>query len=67
MTQAAWLRSLGVDELVAAAAAEWEARGDTGDLDAIASRSRVLEAAALTDLTGLGAHRVMVFQSTSRS
>lgn len=58
-TQADWLRSLGVDELVAEARAAWHER-DANDLAAIAARSRVHEADALLDPAGLGAHRVTV-------
>ena len=35
-----------------------------GDLEAIAGRSRVAEAAALTDPAGLGAHRVVVLRAS---
>lgn len=58
-TQAEWLRSLGIDELVDEARAAWHGRTAT-DLAAIAARSRVHEAEALLDPAGLGAHRVMV-------
>ncbi len=60
-TQAAWLRTLGIDELAAEGEAIWRRRAHVGDLDALAGRSRVGEAAALTDPGGLGAHRVLVF------
>jgi SAM-dependent MidA family methyltransferase len=60
-TQAQWLHDLGVDDLVAGARAEWRERARVGDLDAVAARSRVGEADALTDPHGLGAHRVFVF------
>ena len=60
-TQADWLRGLGVDELAAAAAGEWRERAPVGDLAAVAARSRVHEADALTDPAGLGAHHVFVF------
>jgi SAM-dependent MidA family methyltransferase len=59
VTQAEWLRGLGIDDLAARAAAEWQERAAVGDLAALAARSRVSEAAALTDPTGLGAHRVL--------
>jgi NADH dehydrogenase [ubiquinone] 1 alpha subcomplex assembly factor 7 len=59
-TQAEWLRGLGLDELVAEGSRQWEARAHVGDLAAIAGRSRTVEAAALTDRSGLGAHRVVV-------
>jgi len=58
-TQAEWLRSLGVDELVEEARAAWHGRAVT-DLAAIAARSRVHEADALLDPAGLGAHRVTI-------
>jgi SAM-dependent MidA family methyltransferase len=60
-TQAEWLARLGVHELAEAARAAWAARGDRADLDALAARSRVSEAAALTDPAGLGAHTVVAF------
>ena len=56
-TQADWLRSLGVDELVEEARAAWHGR-TANDLAALAARSRVHEAEALLDPAGLGAHRV---------
>jgi len=58
-TQADWLRSLGVDELVDEARAAWHGRTTT-DLAAVAARSRVQEADALLDPAGLGAHRVTI-------
>ena len=58
-TQADWLRSLGVDELVEEARAAWHAR-TSNDLAALTARSRVHEADALLDPNGLGAHRVMI-------
>jgi SAM-dependent MidA family methyltransferase len=57
--QAEWLRAHGLDELVEAARAGWEARAHVGDLEALRHRSRVNEAQALTDETGLGAFRVL--------
>jgi SAM-dependent MidA family methyltransferase len=61
VTQAEWLRGLGLDDLVADARREWDARAHVGDLEAVRHRSRVSEGAALTDPAGLGAHRVLVF------
>jgi len=58
-TQAEWLRSLGVDELVEEARAAWHAR-TANDLAALTARSRVHEADALLDAGGLGAHRVTI-------
>jgi NADH dehydrogenase [ubiquinone] 1 alpha subcomplex assembly factor 7 len=59
--QAEWLAGLGIDELVADAREQWDARAHVGDLEAVRHRSRVTEAAALVDPGGLGAHRVFVF------
>lgn len=59
-TQTEWLRELGVDELVAAGDETWRLRAHLGDLAAIAGRSRGVEAAALVDPNGLGAHRVIL-------
>ena len=61
VTQAEWLRGLGLDDLVADARREWDARAHVGDLEAVRHRSRVSEGAALADPAGLGAHRVLVF------
>jgi SAM-dependent MidA family methyltransferase len=60
-TQAAWLTGLGVDDLATEGRRAWRARAALGDLDALAARSRVSEAAALTDPAGLGAHTVAIF------
>jgi SAM-dependent MidA family methyltransferase len=62
VAQAEWLRDLGIDELAESGRRTWETRAHVGDLDAIAARSRVVEAAALTDPDGLGAHRVVSFR-----
>jgi NADH dehydrogenase [ubiquinone] 1 alpha subcomplex assembly factor 7 len=59
-SQADWLDGLGVDELVDEGRRTWAAGAHRGDLAAIAGRSRAVEAAALTDPGGLGAHRVVV-------
>lgn len=58
-TQAEWLRSLGVDDLVAEARAAWHDR-QANDLAALTARSRVHEGDALLDPAGLGAHRVVI-------
>ncbi|HEX4776143.1 MAG TPA: SAM-dependent methyltransferase [Acidimicrobiia bacterium] len=60
-TQAEWLDDVGVDAFVRAARGRWDAGRSRGDLDALAARSIVTEAAALRDPGGLGAHRVFVF------
>jgi SAM-dependent MidA family methyltransferase len=54
-TQADWLWAHGIDELVASAREHWQARAAIGDLEAMKARSRVSEADALLDPTGLGA------------
>jgi SAM-dependent MidA family methyltransferase len=61
-TQADWLRDLGISELVDDARRGWDERAHVGDLEALRHRSRVAEAPALLDPTGLGAHRVLVFR-----
>ncbi len=58
-TQAEALADLGIDELVDEGLAVWRERAHLGDLEAIAGRSRAAEARALTDPSGLGAHRVI--------
>jgi SAM-dependent MidA family methyltransferase len=59
--QAEWLDALGIGELVEDGRRAWEAGAAEGGLDALAGRSRISEAAALTDPAGLGAHRVVLF------
>lgn len=58
-SQVDWLRANGLDGLVGAARATWQERAHLGDLEAMTARSRVREADALTDLSGLGAFRVL--------
>ena len=57
--QASWLRSHGLDDLVADGRRVWSERAHLGDLEAMKARSRVREAEALTDPTGLGSFRVL--------
>jgi SAM-dependent MidA family methyltransferase len=57
--QADWLSDQGLGGLVEAAQAHWRERAGVGDLAALAARSRVHEAQALTDRAGLGSHRVL--------
>jgi SAM-dependent MidA family methyltransferase len=59
-TQGQWLGALGIDDLADEARGVWRERAAIGDLEAMAARSRVSEAAALTDPSGLGAHAVFV-------
>ena len=58
-TQADFLAAHGIAELRAAAASAWQAAAARPDVEALKARSRVDEAAALTDPTGLGAFRVL--------
>jgi SAM-dependent MidA family methyltransferase len=57
-TQAQWLALHGIDELVAQGRAIWAERSAIGDLASLKARSRVREAEALVDPTGLGAFTV---------
>ena len=65
-SQAEFLRAHGLDDLAAEARQAWESRAHVGDLQALKHRSRVGEAAALTDTAGLGGFRVLEWRSTSR-
>jgi SAM-dependent MidA family methyltransferase len=58
-SQAEWMRAHGLDDLVAEARTTWGERAHIGDLAAVAARSRVSEAEALTDPSGLGRFRVL--------
>ncbi|MEC8919421.1 MAG: hypothetical protein VYD63_00260, partial [Actinomycetota bacterium] len=58
-TQAAFLRRFGIDDLVEAGRRLWQERAHLGDLEAIRARSRVAEAEALLDPTGLGDFTVL--------
>jgi NADH dehydrogenase [ubiquinone] 1 alpha subcomplex assembly factor 7 len=65
-TQADAVRNLGLDALVEEGRRAWDDGRARGDLAALAGRSRVDEAAALTDPAGLGAHRVFIFSKGLR-
>ncbi|HEX2191650.1 MAG TPA: SAM-dependent methyltransferase, partial [Acidimicrobiales bacterium] len=58
-TQAELLLAYGMDELVEDARRTWQERAAIGDLVAVAARSRVTEAAALSDPSGLGSFRAL--------
>lgn len=60
-TQAEFLAAYGIHELAAEGARRWHDEGLAGGLPAIEARSRVHEADALTDPTGLGAFLVLEF------
>jgi SAM-dependent MidA family methyltransferase len=59
--QAEWLRALGIDDLVEEGRSVWDAGAAEGGIVALTGRSRASEATALTDPSGLGAHRVVLF------
>ena len=58
-SQIHWLQLHGIDELVAEGAAYWEAHARAPDLVAMRMRSRISEAEALLDPTGLGSFSVL--------
>lgn len=58
-SQADWLRAHGIDELVEDGRRIWSERAVIGDLEAVRARSRITEADALLDESGLGAFRVL--------
>jgi SAM-dependent MidA family methyltransferase len=62
-SQADFLAAHGLAELVAEGAVLWREAGAAGGLAAVAGRSRVHEADALTDPSGLGGFRVLEWVS----
>ncbi|HUQ63806.1 MAG TPA: SAM-dependent methyltransferase [Acidimicrobiales bacterium] len=58
-SQAEFLRAHGIEELADRAREQWLARAHVGDFEALRHKSRLTEAAALTDSAGLGAFRVL--------
>ena len=54
-----WLLGLGIDQLVEEGRRAWDAAAAAPDLRALAMRSRVAEAEALTDPAGLGGFQVV--------
>jgi SAM-dependent MidA family methyltransferase len=58
-TQAEWVTGLGIGDLVEAGRRIWAAGAARGDLEAIAGRSRAVEASVLTDPDGLGGFVVL--------
>ncbi len=65
--QAGWLRDHGIDALVEDGKRIWHERAHLGDLEAVRARSRVIEAEALCDPTGLGAFWVLEWESVQGS
>lgn len=62
--QAQWLADNGIDELVEDGRRVWAERAQVGDLESLRARSRIREAEALTDATGLGAFWVAEWDPT---
>ena len=60
-TQAEFLHTHGIDELVAEGRAAWTDRAGVGDLAALKARSREREAEALLDPAGLGAFNTLIW------
>ena len=60
-TQSQFLQLWGIDELVEEGKRAWEAAAARPDLTAIKMRSRQSEAAALLDMSGLGAFTALTF------
>jgi SAM-dependent MidA family methyltransferase len=58
-SQTEFLDAHGINDLAAEARHEWQARAHIGDLQALKQKSRLTEAAALTDPKGLGGFRVL--------
>jgi SAM-dependent MidA family methyltransferase len=58
-SQADWLRAHGIEALVAEGRQTWQERAAIGDLAAVRARSRITEAEALLDPSGLGAFRAL--------
>ncbi len=58
-TQAEWLRRWGIDELVEEGKRIWRERASTPDVAAVRMRSRIGEAEALLEPSGLGAFSVL--------
>jgi SAM-dependent MidA family methyltransferase len=66
-TQAQFLRRWGLDEPVAEGKRVWAERAAQPDLEAMTMRSRISEAEALLDPTGLGAFTVLEWAAHLRS
>ena len=60
-SQAEFLRTHGVDELVVEGRAAWTDRAGIGDLEALKARSRASEAGALLDPAGMGAFNTLIW------
>jgi SAM-dependent MidA family methyltransferase len=58
-SQAEWLRDHGIEDLVEQGRRTWHERAAIGDLAAMRARSRITEAEALLDPSGLGGFRAL--------
>jgi hypothetical protein len=58
-SQAEWLQTWGISELVSEGNRYWEVHKSSPDIAALKMRSRANEALALTSLDGLGAFSVL--------
>lgn len=65
-SQAEFLAFHGIEDLVAEARRSWTERAKVGDLEFLRARSRISEATALTDPTGLGGFRVLEWELGNR-
>jgi len=66
-SQRDWLVGLGINDMVAEGRRLWATSAAAPDLRALAMRSRVAEAEALMDPTGLGGFRVVTIDGVSES
>jgi SAM-dependent MidA family methyltransferase len=62
-TQAQWLRLHGIEEMVDEGRAYWQQHAAHPDLTAVRMRSRIAEAEALLDPSGLGAFTVLEYRA----
>jgi SAM-dependent MidA family methyltransferase len=60
-SQAEWLRTWGIDDLVSEGSNYWEEHKSAPDVAAMKMRSRISESAALLDPSGLGAFTALTF------
>lgn len=67
MRQAGWLERQGIQELVEEGRIYWDKHAATPNLAAFRMRSRINEAAALTDPNGLGSWLVLGYEGTHSS
>ncbi|MEO8163149.1 MAG: hypothetical protein ABI590_05140, partial [Ilumatobacteraceae bacterium] len=64
-SQADFLRQWGIEDLVKQGRNYWSAKSDAPDLAALKMRSRVSEAEALCDESGLGSFTVLRWECSS--